>query len=285
MVEEHQREQPPRLGLLGGEGELAGEPDRLAGQVHPACMPGRVDEVEHAQHDGEVAGLVQAPPVQGALGAADPLRHRRLRDVEGVGDLRGGEAADGAQGERHLRRGRELGVTAAEEQEEGVVALLGGGRAAAPPPPSPRGAAGRPRCGVRRRAAGSRPRPATRAGRAAGARATPAAPPAAPPGARPRRRRSPRPGGPGPRAPAGRERAARPRRAVASARRSCRVSPPTARGTGSPARRSTRTAAPRRGRARRRCRPRSPARARGTRRRSGTSPRPGRWSRDAGRRW
>ena len=33
MVEEHQREQPARLRLLGGEGELAGEPDRLAGQV------------------------------------------------------------------------------------------------------------------------------------------------------------------------------------------------------------------------------------------------------------
>ena len=60
MVEEHQREEPARLRLLGGERELAGEPDRLAGQVHPARVAGRVDEVEHAQHDGEVAGLVQA---------------------------------------------------------------------------------------------------------------------------------------------------------------------------------------------------------------------------------
>ena len=33
VVEEHQREQAARLGLLGGEGELAGQPDRLAGQV------------------------------------------------------------------------------------------------------------------------------------------------------------------------------------------------------------------------------------------------------------
>ena len=97
------------------------------GQVHPARVAGRVDEVEHAQHDGEVAGLVQAAPLQGALGPADPLRHRRLRHVEGVGDLPGGEAADGAQGQRHLGGGREVGVAAAEEQEEGVVALLGGG--------------------------------------------------------------------------------------------------------------------------------------------------------------
>jgi len=88
-------------------------------------MAGRVDEVEHAQHDGQVAGLVQAAPLQGPLGAADPLRHRGLGDVEGVGDLARGEAADGAQGQRHLGRGREVGVAAAEEQEEGVVALLG----------------------------------------------------------------------------------------------------------------------------------------------------------------
>ena len=125
MVEEHQREQPARLRFLGGEGELAGEPDRLARQVHPVRVAGRVDEVEHAQHDGEVTGLVQAAPAQGALGAADPLRHRRLRHVEGVGDLLGGEAADGAQGQRHLGGGREVGVAAAEEQEESVVALLG----------------------------------------------------------------------------------------------------------------------------------------------------------------
>ena len=63
MVEQHQREQPARLRLLGRERELAGEPDRLAGQVDPARVAGRVDEVEHPQHDGEVAGLVQpAPP-------------------------------------------------------------------------------------------------------------------------------------------------------------------------------------------------------------------------------
>ena len=39
VVEEHQREQPPRLRLLGGEGELTGEPDRLAGQVHRPVWP------------------------------------------------------------------------------------------------------------------------------------------------------------------------------------------------------------------------------------------------------
>ena len=66
MVEEHQREQPACLRFLGGERELADEPDRLASQVgragrYPrANMPGRVDEVEHSQHDGQIAQLVQA---------------------------------------------------------------------------------------------------------------------------------------------------------------------------------------------------------------------------------
>src|SRR6185437_16836069 len=70
---------------------------------------------------------VQAASPQGALGPADPLRHRRLRDVEGVGDLPGGEAADRAQGQCHLGGGCELRLAAAEEQEECVVAVLGGG--------------------------------------------------------------------------------------------------------------------------------------------------------------
>ena len=174
MVEEHQREQPARLRLLGGEGELAGEPDRLAGQVDPAGVAGGVDEVEHAQHDGEIAGLVQAAAAQRALGAADPLRHRRLGDVEGVGDLEGGEAADGAQGQRHLGRRREVGVAAAEEQKEGVVARLGdggrrrlgirhlltaitGGLAAAGVDEPPGGDRGQPRLRVARR--GFRPHP------------------------------------------------------------------------------------------------------------------------------
>ena len=128
MVEEHQGEQPARLGFLRGEGELAGEPDRFASQVDAARMAGRVDEIEHAQHDGEIAWLVEPAPAEGALGAADPLRHRRLGDIEGIGDFLGAEAADGAQGQRHLRRGREVGVTAAEQQEESVIALLRGGR-------------------------------------------------------------------------------------------------------------------------------------------------------------
>ena len=118
---------------------MAGEPDRLARQVWwagvfpRANVSGCIDEVEHAQHDGEVTGLVQAAGGRAdkrALGPADPLRHRRLRHVEGVGNLLGRKAADGAEGQRHLGGGREVGVATAEEQEEGVVALLGDERPA-----------------------------------------------------------------------------------------------------------------------------------------------------------
>lgn len=129
MVQEHQREQAARLRLRRGERELAGEPDGLAGEVRAARVARRVDEVQHAQDDGEVAGPVEPPPAQRPLGPADALRHRRLRHEEGVGDLTGGEPADSAQGQRHLRCGRQVGVAAAEEEDERVVARLGvGGR-------------------------------------------------------------------------------------------------------------------------------------------------------------
>jgi hypothetical protein len=128
VVEQHQCEQPACLRLLGGEREQPGEPDRLESQVRAVRMARRVDEVEHPQHDGEIAGLVQGEVSQSALGATDPLRHRCLRYVEGVGDLAGAEAADGTQRQRHLRGGRELRVATAEQQQEGVIARLGGAR-------------------------------------------------------------------------------------------------------------------------------------------------------------
>ena len=243
VVEEHQREQPARLRLLRREGEPTGQQDRLAGQVDPARVPGRVDEVEHAQHDGEVAGLVQAASPQGPLGPADPLRHRRLRDVEGVGDLARGEAADRTQGQRHLGGGREVGVEAEEQ-----------GQACRRPPRAAR--RGRRRTSSRRCRAASlqwasttraRSSSATRAGRTAvldDARA---------PAARPRRASTASilPAGPGPRAPAGRERAARPRPAGVSARRHPGSVVRGPLGQVPPGRRSTRAAGRRPGRARR----------------------------------
>ena len=67
MVDEHQCEQPARLRLPRGQRQLAGEPDRLAGDVDPAACAGRVDEGQHTQHDGEIARLVEARPCTARL--------------------------------------------------------------------------------------------------------------------------------------------------------------------------------------------------------------------------
>ena len=65
------------------------------------------DEVDHPQHPGEPLrpgrGVGQGERLtglgHGALGAADALRHRRLGDEEGGGDLPGAQPAQGAQRE------------------------------------------------------------------------------------------------------------------------------------------------------------------------------------------
>ncbi len=202
---------PRASGSSRCERQLPGEPDRLAGEVDPVRVPGRVDQVEHAQHDGEVAGLVQPASPQSALAAADPLRHRRLRHVERVGDLAGREAADRAQGQRHLAwRARGPGGSS-RTAGTGCRRPPRRRRAAARRASPPRGGDGPTRCGGHRRAVAWRPSSATHVGRRASARARPAAPRAAPPAAHPRRRRSPRHAGSGRRAPGGRGRAARPR--------------------------------------------------------------------------
>ena len=55
------------------------------------------------------------------LGPHEPLRHRRLGDQEGAGDLGSREAAERAQRERDLRLGGEGRMAAREEQFEPLV--------------------------------------------------------------------------------------------------------------------------------------------------------------------
>lgn len=80
--------------------ELAGEPDRLGGHVDVPGVALVEDQVEHAQHGGNVAGLVEPHAGDRALGPADALRHARFGRQVRLGDLAGGKPADGAQGER-----------------------------------------------------------------------------------------------------------------------------------------------------------------------------------------
>jgi len=51
----------------------------------------------------------------------EPLRHRRLRHEERAGDLVRREAAEGSQGQRDLRLGRQCRVTAREDQAQPLV--------------------------------------------------------------------------------------------------------------------------------------------------------------------
>ena len=55
------------------------------------------------------------------LGADEPLGHRRLGHEEGAGYLVGAQSAEGAQGERDLRLGRECRVAAREDQAQPLV--------------------------------------------------------------------------------------------------------------------------------------------------------------------
>ena len=121
MVEQHQGEQPRHLGVVDRGRELPGEPDGLGGEVDVAGVALVEDQVEDAQHGGDVAGLVEPHAGDGALGPADALRHGRLGHQVGLGDLAGGQPADGAQRQRDRRRRRQRRVGAQEVELERVV--------------------------------------------------------------------------------------------------------------------------------------------------------------------
>ena len=90
------------------------------------------DEVDHRGDGGEPRGPLRrggglerdVGALDSALGARDPLLHGGLAHQEGAGDLLHREAAHDAQGERDLRRRRQVGVAADEEETEHVVAVV-----------------------------------------------------------------------------------------------------------------------------------------------------------------
>ncbi len=103
VVEQHEGEQPGHLGVVDRGRELPGEPDGLGGEVDVAGVALVEDQVEDTQDSGYVPGPVEPHTGDRALGPADALRHGRLGYEVGLGDLPGGEAADGAQRERDRR--------------------------------------------------------------------------------------------------------------------------------------------------------------------------------------
>src|SRR6185312_7853108 len=119
-----------------GRVQQAGQADRFLGQVGPGqggARGGGVALVEHEVQDvadrAEQLGALRGrrQPERGArrlealLGPADPLGHGGLGDEEGRRDLGGGQAADGAQGQRDGGGGGQGRVAAKEDEGERVV--------------------------------------------------------------------------------------------------------------------------------------------------------------------
>ena len=137
VVEEHQRQQPEDLGLVGHQRrEDPGQADRLrrTARAGPAVAGRRVvalveDEVEHPQHAVEPLGqgvvrrdAVRDPRVADlALRPDEPLGERRLGHEEGPGDLGRREPAERPQRQRHPRVHRQGRVAAREDQPQPVV--------------------------------------------------------------------------------------------------------------------------------------------------------------------
>jgi hypothetical protein len=136
-VQQHQREQPHGLGLVGHQrGHQLAQSDRLRAELRAeqfvagGCGVALAeDEVEHGEHEGEPLGqLVVGRDPEGdpgvadlALGAHQALRHRRLGDQERAGDLRRGQPAHRLQRQRHPRLLGERRMSAGEDQAQPLV--------------------------------------------------------------------------------------------------------------------------------------------------------------------
>jgi hypothetical protein len=134
LDEEHQGEQARGLGLVRHQvGQQPAEADRLGAQVGRALVEDQVDDGEDPAQPVREVGVaghaVRDPGVADLrLGADQALRHGRLGDEEGAGDLGCGEAAEQAQGQGDPGLRREGGMAAGEDQTEAFVAhgaLLG----------------------------------------------------------------------------------------------------------------------------------------------------------------
>jgi hypothetical protein len=62
VVERHEREQARDLLMVGLGRQLASEPDRLGGELDVAGVALVEDQIKHAQHRGDVTGLLNRTP-------------------------------------------------------------------------------------------------------------------------------------------------------------------------------------------------------------------------------
>ncbi len=76
MVQQHERQQPRHVRLVGDRVELAGQPDGLRRQIGLPAVTLVEDQVEHPQNSREIAGFGEPGVDETTLGAADPLPRR-----------------------------------------------------------------------------------------------------------------------------------------------------------------------------------------------------------------
>ena len=118
------------LGLVGHQdGQEAPEADRLVRELVASPVALVEDQVDHRQHSRQALGQqvvgrnAERDPGRPDLGLRprQPALHRLARHEEGVGDLRGVEASESRQGQRHLRLERERGMAAGEDELQALV--------------------------------------------------------------------------------------------------------------------------------------------------------------------
>ena len=68
VLKQHERKQARHLLVVDLGRQLASEPDRFGGEVDVAGVALVEDQVEHAQHRGDVTGLVEPDARDGPLG-------------------------------------------------------------------------------------------------------------------------------------------------------------------------------------------------------------------------
>ena len=130
IVDQHQRQQAVYLGLVGHQlGERAPKPDRLSRELSAATVTRVEDQVHDCQHRGKPVRKqmrrrdAERDPggLDLALRADEPLRHGRLGNQEGAGDLIRPETAKRSQRERDLGLQRERRVAAGEDELQPLV--------------------------------------------------------------------------------------------------------------------------------------------------------------------
>jgi hypothetical protein len=137
VVQEHEREQPGYLWFVRQQSvDEPGEANGLRAQigahdiVGSGCVPAfgedQINDVQDCRQSiGQLVGLGHPERYSRsgdlAFGPQETLGHRRLGDQEGSSDLRRGQAADRAQGQRDLGLLGQRGMAAQEDETELVV--------------------------------------------------------------------------------------------------------------------------------------------------------------------